>query len=55
MIKCEKCRKARKDVHLTSVETQGKLEKLNLCEKCYDKLSKPFKIKRGFECQTKVR
>lgn len=45
--KCDRCGKNRKNVHLTCVETLGKLEKLHLCEKCYEKLEKPFKSKRG--------
>lgn len=43
MRKCDKCHKARREVHLTCAETLGKLY---LCEKCHDKLDKPFKNKR---------
>lgn len=54
-LKCDKCHKSRENVHLTCVETLGKLEKVYLCEKCYDKLAKPFKIKRGIKCQIRAR
>ena len=44
--KCDRCHKRKENVHLTCVETLVKLEKLHLCEKCHDKLDKPFKNKR---------
>jgi hypothetical protein len=49
VIKCDKCRKARKDVHLTCVETLGKLEKVYLCENRHDKLENHIKIRGIYE------
>ena len=47
--KCELCLELKEEVHMTCLEEFGTLKKLYLCEKCYDKVSKPFKDRGNYE------
>ena len=46
MRKCDKCDKEKDNVNFTCIINNGKTNIVYLCEKCYDKLEKPFKSKR---------